>query len=204
METMEQAHNRLADYLANEQYRRNFHELSEKAKSILEARIKTEYYFSEKNSQIVIFTILKTTPTDGCVRDAVMNGESQYDLQNKLEETDNFPSFIYILDKKLNPDIEGVKGDERGSVYLDRVSYETSKQVYSVNKTDGILKAAAILNDNQPVNGARLVRYTNVSSGYPLHRVDYAIKSEDTPSWTRAQSEKNESQFVNFHILYER
>lgn len=109
-----------------------------------------------------------------------------YDVQNMLLKQVNFPCAVHVtLDF-------GDTGDWVGDCYEDRAYdawrkawdaaprgfiHEMSDDVFLKFVTD-FFEAQGIA---RKITGARAVRYTNVSSGYPCIRIDAVVKHPDTP-----------------------
>lgn len=103
-----------------------------------------------------------------------------YNVQNVLLVEHNFPTFYY-------------EGDFISSVYSDRVSTEQWEKATEdiQNKwnlenwrnlgSEKLLKFASNLYQRD-ITGIRVIRYTNVSNGYPCYRIDVFAKGEATPN----------------------
>jgi len=112
-------------------------------------------------------------------------GDEKYNLQNMLMRQVNFPAYCY-------------ERDIMWSVYHDR-AYDTFYAACEkyLKPMGGGLEGGSSLNAlssekflefcreaigcDKPITGARFIRYTNVSSGYPCYRIDVYAKGEGNP-----------------------
>lgn len=119
---------------------------------------------------------------------------NSYNIQNMLITQYNFPKFFY---KKEN---DWSDGDFIDSVYTDRISSENWKRAIKhitlnrncdcwnqANSEELIAFANELYSDSLKdkdfkITGIRVIRYTNVSSGYPTWRIDVFGKSPNTPN----------------------
>ena len=141
-----------------------------------------------KDGTKAVWRVLKTTPTEGPY--LFVQHKNHYDIQNKLHSGFNFPKYIYKLDKKSNKNLQQVVSeDEIFSVYIDRLDYEVSSKIFKMINDAPLnvneFKEVAKFVYDKEVSGARCVRFTNVSSGYPTYRFDFVTKGKDTPNWER-------------------
>lgn len=105
---------------------------------------------------------------------------NSYNVQNMLVDQFNFPRFYH-------------NGDFTSEIWSDRILHE--KWMKLIEKYfDGNLRSFEYNAPNRrkilplfeelcgnPITGYRIVRYTNVSSGFPTYRFDLFGKSKNTP-----------------------
>ena len=129
-------------------------------------------------------------------------GNEKYNLCNMLVRQEAFPRYIY------EGEATGT-GDAHYEIWSDRVHEAWSQAVEAADPEEsargggaedffrrlsresffrflGKLIEATRGEPRHPVTGGRIVRYTNVSSGYPCYRVGIFCKSPETPSCSAA------------------
>ncbi len=111
---------------------------------------------------------------------------NSYNVQNMLITQFNFPLYFH-------------KGDFMSDIWIDRIPREKYEEAYKKNleaKMGGggwdnpHLNPEIVLGFfqdifsecNKKLTGFRIVRYTNVASGYPCPRFDVFAKSPETPN----------------------
>jgi hypothetical protein len=125
----------------------------------------------------------------------------RYNIQNALVVQYDFPTFVYI-----NKD-NWEDGDFFGDTYSDRFDSDlyslayniiNQKNLYSLDNANKIPKKkllefanflyADCLKDGRKITGVRILRFTNVSNGYPYYRIDAFAKSPKTPDDHKLES----------------
>ncbi|MFA5175774.1 MAG: hypothetical protein WC413_00745 [Candidatus Nanoarchaeia archaeon] len=102
-----------------------------------------------------------------------------YTAQNILEDQLNFPQFHFPLDK-----VDSIYSDRMKQ--WDREKYEKLLKKY-FNKGKGfssnMKKTSKFLEEyfGIKIDGFRIVRFTNVSSGYPVWRFDIYTRGKKSP-----------------------
>lgn len=102
--------------------------------------------------------------------------QNPYNIQNMLMVEYDMPNVIFIWEGK-NPTKK--EGDEIGSIYLDRIGKNCVYPYERMSKQEFFEFVKEIV--GKEVSGARMVRFTNVATGYPTPRLDYFIKGKDSP-----------------------
>lgn len=130
-------------------------------------------------------------------------GSEQYSLCNMLVRQESFPRYAYEGE-------EPGTGDAHYGIWSDHVYQAWDEAVKAADPEESargggpehffrrlsreaflrflvkLLEAIGGGAPRHPVTGGRIVRFTNVSSGYPCYRVDIFCKSPETPSCVEA------------------
>lgn len=154
--------------------------------------------------------------------------DSHYNTQNVLIAQVNFPIAAHVSADWQQPEL----GDIIGDPYSDRLPYEDKAaamaliprdkggeypkmslesylQTCSKKKFLAFVEAAckSCIPEGMHVTGARVIRFTNVSSGHWLQRYDFIIKHPDTPVEPVDPEtlfiQPKERVFLNFGMFYE-
>jgi len=154
-----------------------------------------------KDGTKVVWRVISTVPTDGFEKSFIDLGtkpKNPYDVQNKLHSTFNYPKYLYL---NSNADLKNINSDEYSSVYVDRLATDIS------NYIEGIINKGMLSKEDfqrianivfpKTISGARCVRFTNVSNGYPSYRMDFVVKGKDTPKWEELDIFENIKEIEN-------
>ena len=174
----------------------NFCDLSTEKQEIVLNDISKKNVVAEKNGKEIVWETISLAPTHGSVFDNV----EEFDMQNKLQAKFNYPEKIYICKPELNPQINGIQSDVVRSVYIDRLDsdeivkfYEKFSKNALYTSDEKLLKIGKFV-AGQDVDGVQLVRFTHLSSGMPILRVDYVVTSKDSPKNKTIKTNKNRNE----------
>lgn len=105
-------------------------------------------------------------------------GDEKYSLSNMLLRQVRFPLEVSRKDFLSSVWSDRVYSEFREACkrYLEGVlgPFEDGRPLLGLSEENflGFVRVASGIQESQPVTGARFVRYTNVSSGYPVYRMD--------------------------------
>jgi hypothetical protein len=119
----------------------------------------------------------------------------RFDIQNMLYRQVNFPAYFHTASDPILGIVNGA-GDQMERYWSDRdyhgwenacqfLSEKYPNQSFegfiSSSTPEDFLAFVKYLHKEGDITGARLLRYTNASSGYPTYAIDVFIKSPQTP-----------------------
>ena len=143
---------------------------------------------------MVICKVTKVKPFD--LNALFINGYGlSYDVQDMLLRQFNFPfkydSEDFIFDF-WDDRIDGIKWEKAFKKHFGSEGINTTWDNQPAEKIMGFLEEIA----EHKLTGFRIVRYTNVSSGYPTLRFDVFEKSSKTPNQRTFSSNQNADNLI--------
>jgi hypothetical protein len=121
------------------------------------------------------------TPVNRYEHWEILERRRNYNLQNSLVSEYNYPDYYYKDKNNWN------NGDFVGSTYTDCLDDDQRAKIkgipYNSQKcsNEDLIRLGNLIFDRKDITGVRVVEFTNVSTGYPLWRIDAFAKASDTP-----------------------